>query len=89
MADVFARGGLVIGMGHRRIFIQDWELELSRREFDLFCLLASSPGRVFTYEQLLRQVWDGGYAFTTNSAHSCIRKIRKEAGEYPGLFMLH
>lgn len=84
VTDVVSRAGVVISMGHRRIFIREQELELSRREFDLFCLLASSPEQVFTYEQLLRQVWDDEYVTTTNKFHSCVRKIRRKLESVSG-----
>lgn len=83
MEDVLLRGGVVISTGNQRIFIKERELELSRREFDLFCLLVSSPERVFTYEQILSQVWDNEYAPTTNKFHSCVRKIRRKLESIP------
>lgn len=32
-------------------------LNLTRREFQLLCVLASEPGRIFSREELLRRVW--------------------------------
>lgn len=44
---------VIIDGDYRSVFIRGKSLQLTRREFDLFCLLASYPERVFTYERLL------------------------------------
>lgn len=42
---------------HRKLFIKDKEVALTRSEFDLLNLLLSSIGRVYTHEQIYMHVW--------------------------------
>ncbi len=54
----------------REAQLKDKTLELTSREFDLLLHFARSPGRVFSREQLLNQVWGyahNGYEHTVNS----------------------
>lgn len=76
--NTILRENIFIDGDCRKVFVQEEEIRLTRREFDLFCLLASYPRRVFTYEQLFRQIWEGGSILTENSVHSCIRRIRRK-----------
>ena len=50
--------GLVVDCSTREAALRDGvPVDLKAREFDLLAFLASSPRRVFTREQLLRDVW--------------------------------
>ncbi|HXZ62320.1 MAG TPA: response regulator transcription factor [Acidimicrobiales bacterium] len=51
------RGELVIDQGTRTVTLHNTEVPMTRKEFDLLAFLASSPGRVFSREDLLEQVW--------------------------------
>jgi DNA-binding response OmpR family regulator len=50
-------GALVIDPNTRTVTLRDDEITLTRKEFDLLAFLASSPGHVFSREELLEQVW--------------------------------
>jgi DNA-binding response OmpR family regulator len=49
---------LALDLTTREVLLRGEPVELRRREFDLLAFLCLSPRRVFTREQLLRQVWD-------------------------------
>jgi DNA-binding response OmpR family regulator len=53
----FESAGLVIDTGAREVVVGGRPVEVSTREFDLLAHLAANPRRVFSREQLLRQVW--------------------------------
>lgn len=55
--NILLRGALIMSADYRRVFVNDQELLLPRREFDLLYFLASNPRRVFTKEQLYSEVW--------------------------------
>lgn len=74
-----------ISLDYRKVFINSNEIELPRREFDLFYILSSAPDRVFTYEQLSKKVWGSDYVPTENSLHSCVHRIRKKLEKIPGV----
>jgi two-component system, OmpR family, phosphate regulon response regulator PhoB len=50
-------GGLVIDHGTRTVTLGHDEVPMTRKEFDLLAFLATSPGRVFSREELLERVW--------------------------------
>ena len=58
LPDVLSFGDLVIHPATRDVLVDGRAVELTAREFDLLCHLASSPRQVFSRGQLLRDVWD-------------------------------
>ena len=56
------------------------DIALTRKEFDLLCLLLSERGTVFTREQLLDTIW--GYAFDGESrtVDVHVRSLRQKLG---------
>lgn len=56
------------------------EIQLQRKEFQLLCLLASKPGKIFRREELLDKIWQDVYVVDrTIDVH--IRKIREKLGD--------
>lgn len=49
---------LIISRCHRQVLVEGKFLQLTRKEFDLLYCFASSPGQVFSREQLYAHVWD-------------------------------
>lgn len=62
--DVIEVGELAVDRGARRALVRGREVVLAGKEYALLLKLASDPDRVFTRDQLLRDVW--GYT-TCNS----------------------
>lgn len=67
---------LEIDLNLRKATLKGDRIELTPKEFDLLILLASNPGKAFTRQELLEQVW--GYTFSgyehTVTAH--INRLR-------------
>ncbi len=59
-AEVLDLGELVVDRGARRVVALDREVVLAGKEYALLVKLAEAPDRVFTREQLLRDVWATG-----------------------------
>mgnify|MGYP003289785763 CR=1 FL=1 len=55
---IIAGNGLTIDPYTRQVFMNEKEVKLTKKEFDLLYCLASSPGQVFTREQLYNYVWN-------------------------------
>jgi DNA-binding response OmpR family regulator len=53
-------GGVRVDPAQRRVFVDDAHVSLTATEFDLLAFLMRRPGRVFSREQLISEVW--GYA---------------------------
>ena len=78
-SSIISRGDLFINVDYHEVIINLQEMECPRYEFSLLCLLASSPGRVFTNEQLYREVWGEDYLRDAdNGLHSCLNRIRRK-----------
>jgi DNA-binding response OmpR family regulator len=69
-------GALTIDLCARRVSVRDVEVVLSRRECELLFALASDPNRVFTKEQLLRDVWGYRSLGCTGSLESHASRLR-------------
>lgn len=55
-------------------------LDLTYKEFELLRFLAQHPGRVFSREQLLRQVWGYDYYGGTRTVDVHVRRLRAKLG---------
>lgn len=66
---------LVINRNERKVYLRGEEVKLTAKEFDVFYLLASNPGRVFTREDIYSMVWkEEAYDVRTIDVH--INNIR-------------
>jgi DNA-binding response OmpR family regulator len=48
------------------VTIDDEEVSLTPKEYELLKMLASEPGRVFTSEEIINCLWGGGRATSTD-----------------------
>jgi DNA-binding response OmpR family regulator len=55
-------------------------LDLTYKEFELLRFLAQHPGRVFTRDQLLREVWGYDYFGGTRTVDVHVRRLRAKLG---------
>jgi len=55
-------------------------LDLTYKEFELLKFLAQHPGRVFTRDQLLREVWGYDYFGGTRTVDVHVRRLRAKLG---------
>ncbi len=62
----------------RKVNIKDKNINLTGKEFDLFFVLISSPGKVFQREELLDLVWGYGYYGDYRTVDVHIRRIREK-----------
>jgi len=76
--DVIVAGDLVIDRPTRRVHVREESVTLSAKEFDLVAKLASEPFRVFTKEELLREVWGYRALGRTRTLESHASRVRKK-----------
>lgn len=74
-------GNIVINREEYKIIIDDKEISLPRKEFELFYLLASKPGKVFKREEILDKVWGNEVIVGGRTIDVHIRKLREKIGE--------
>ena len=59
-------------------------LDLSQREYDLICLLAAEPGKIFSREVLMERVWNyEGYVGDVRAVDVAIRRLREKLEDDP------
>jgi DNA-binding response OmpR family regulator len=74
-------GTLRIHRRNRRVFVDDAEIALTPKEFDLLALLAEEPGVVVTRQQLLEEVWDPHWYGPTKTIDVHVATLRKKLGD--------
>ena len=60
-------------------------MDLTFKEFELLKFLAQHPGRVFTRDQVLSEVWGYDYFGGTRTVDVHIRRLRAKLGDLEGL----
>jgi DNA-binding response OmpR family regulator len=74
-------GPLMVDPAARRVEIRGAEVRLTPHEFEVIAMLATDPNRVFTKQELLREIWGGvGTTRTLDSHASRARTKLREAG---------
>ncbi len=71
-------GPFKINVNKREIYKNDKLLELKPKEFDLLKLFITNPGRVFTRQYLLEQIWGYDYLGDTRTVDVHIRRLRQK-----------
>ncbi|MEY3889967.1 MAG: hypothetical protein RLY62_149 [Actinomycetota bacterium] len=71
-------GDLVIDQMEHKVLSDNKEIPLTRLEFDLLVALAKEPGRVFTREALLSEVWGYQHAADTRLVNVHVQRLRSK-----------
>jgi two-component system alkaline phosphatase synthesis response regulator PhoP len=79
--DTLKVGDIEINREEYKIIRQDEEIVLPRKEFELFYLLATKPGKVFTREEILDKVWGNEVVVGGRTIDVHIRKLREKIGD--------
>ena len=75
--------GLTIHVDSRRVFVNDREINLTAKEFDVLELLMFNPNRVYSRENLLNLVWGYEYPGDVRTVDVHIRRLREKIEENP------
>ena len=74
-------GDITINRDEYLIFKDDKKIFLPRKEFELFSLLTSKPGKVFKRETILDRVWGSEVVVGGRTIDVHIRKLREKIGD--------
>lgn len=72
---------LVIDREAFLVFKNGEKIVLAKKEFELLHLLASKPGKVYTREAILKNIWEDSVVVTNRTIDVHIRKLREKIGE--------
>ena len=84
------RGGIEVTQGvhgvridteSHRAWVEERELTLTAKEFDLLRVLLRENGKVVTREQLMREVWDTAWWGSTKTLDMHVSWLRKKLGD--------
>ena len=76
-------GDLYIDLVNRQVLVQDEEIHLTPKEYELLRLLATHPGRVMTHRAILSAVWGPEYADMDHYVRVFVNQLRKKLRENP------
>lgn len=83
---VICGDSILISLEHRKVFVKGHEVELLPKEFDILSMLIRNQGRVFTHEQIYREVWGEDYIEESrNALWSQIKSLRQKIQVDPDL----
>ncbi len=70
--------GLEVDLFRHQVFSGGNQVELTAKEFEVLSLLASSPGRVYSREQIMSHLWDGDFFGEPRAADVHVQHIRSK-----------
>ncbi|OAQ38079.1 DNA-binding response regulator [Pedobacter psychrophilus] len=74
-------GDLVIDRESFLVYQNGNKIVLAKKEFELLFLLASKPGKVYTREAILSNIWEDSVVVTNRTIDVHIRKLREKLGD--------
>lgn len=79
-AEVLQHGPLSLDVGRYRCQVDERNVDLTAKEFELLRLLMSRPGRVMSRERLLDEVWGPGVTVTLRTIDTHLKRLREKLG---------
>jgi len=76
--NVITSGELVINLDQHMVLLSRRPVDLTFKEFELLKTFASTPGRVYTREELLRNIWGYDYFGGTRTVDVHVRRVRSK-----------
>lgn len=80
---VVVSGNIVLDYNFRRVRIDDRDIELTSKEFDLLELFLRNPGKVYTRENLLDIAWGFDYPGDVRTVDVHVRRLREKIEDNP------
>jgi len=80
-------GALRLDMVHREARLEDENIELTAKEFDVLSYLAQHAGKTCTHQMILVAVWGGPYAGEAQYLHAYVHRLRQKLHDPSGKFL--
>ena len=74
--DLLILGALAIKKSTHSVFVNNNVITLTATEFEILCLLADNPGRVFSAEEIFQRIWEEKYFQSNNTVMVHISNLR-------------
>ena len=82
-SSMIERGDMKIDREGRRVYIEEKEINLTAKEFDVLELLILNPNKVYSREKLLTMVWGADYPGDVRTVDVHIRRLREKIEKNP------
>lgn len=79
--DYVESGKIKIYKNDRIVTIDDKNIDLSPKEFDLLYMFLSNPGRLYSRENILNLIWDIEYVANSRTVDIHVQRLRKKLGK--------
>ena len=76
--ETVAETGLRIDTQARRVWVDDHEVALTTKEFDVLALLTEERGAVVTRQRLMDEVWDSNWYGSTKTLDVTVGRLRQK-----------
>ncbi len=76
-------GNMTIDTARRNVRIDGTDINLTTREFDLLLFLTKNPEKIFSREELLKEVWDSDSAGDLRTVDVHVRRLREKIEKNP------
>ena len=73
---------LLVNIPQKKVTIKGEEITLTKKEFEILALLLSSRGKIFSREEILRQVWSDEVIVLDRTIDVNITRLRRKIGPY-------
>ena len=80
--EVLSYKGLKRNMPQKKVYIEETEVALTKKEFEILMLFLQNKGRVFSREDILAKVWQEEVFVLDRTIDVNITRLRKKIGEY-------
>ncbi len=77
-------GDLIIDEDARRVSVAGREISLTGKEFDVLSFLARTPGKVYSRDELLGEIWGSDYPGDARTVDVHVRRLREKLEDNPG-----
>lgn len=77
-------GSIAIDLEKRQVTNANTLVDLTAKEFELLLFLAKNSGKVYTHQQILRDIWGRGYGEETHYLRVYVNRLRKKLGDHDG-----
>ena len=81
--SVIEKGDIKLDCDSRRLFINDEEINLTAREFELLELMVKNENKVYSRENLLTMVWGQDYPGDVRTVDVHVRRLREKIETNP------
>lgn len=76
-------GDMKLDCDGRRVYIEEKEINLTAKEFDVLELLVTNPNKVYSRENLLKLIWGNDYPGDVRTVDVHIRRLREKIEKSP------